>query len=130
MHYQKELFSTGLYQTSAYVPIYDPAWDNTSSGLESPKHVLERVSYDTIQAVPEQHTHWIEEYSPSNRKQHKYYRYCWKLNGRIHHKHIPGGNVHSAIAIYRMRDIQVEILIGTRPCEILAMINQFVSTNS
>lgn len=127
MHYQQSLFSTELYRSSEFIPIYDPAWDNTSNALESPEYVLESVSHDTNQVIPEQYVQWIEEYSPSNRKQHKYYRYCWKVSGRgrIHHKHIPGGNISAALAIYRKKDIEAEILIGTDPMEILAMINQF-----
>ncbi|NJO60101.1 MAG: hypothetical protein HC836_18050 [Richelia sp. RM2_1_2] len=129
MHYQQTLFDVEAYHANEFVPIYDPTWDDTSSGSKPPNSVLERVSHDTIQAIPEQYIHWIEEYSPSNRKQHKYYRYCWKVSGRIHHKHIPGGNIASAIAIYRKEDIQAEILIGTDPIEIVAMINVFSTTS-
>lgn len=124
MHYQNELFSPDFYQRSGYSPIYDPAWDDTDPTLEQPKTVLEQVTPDTSKPAPEQNSHWIEEYSPSNRKHLKYFRYCYMVGRKIKHIHIRGGNVNTPLAIYRKIDIEDLIASGESPDKIVKIINQ------
>lgn len=113
MHYQKPLFNTDLYFAPERItPIYDPAWDYTECATESPKSVLEQVNSDTKISAPEQDSHWIEEYQPSTRKKYKYFRYCWMVGRKVFHKHIPGGNVNSPLAICRKDDIEYLIKDG------------------
>lgn len=126
MHYQAEFFNTDLYQKSEldYSPIYDPAWDYTDPTPESPEIVLEQVTEDTNKSAPEQHSHWIEEYSPSNRKHLSYYRYCYMVGRKIKHVHIKGGNVNTPLAIYRKLDIEDLIQVGESPDKIVEIINK------
>ena len=124
MNNQTELFNTRSYQKSDFTPIYDPAWDYTDPELESPKCVLEQVKLDTRKSAPELRTHWVEEYSPSNRKNHKYYRYCWMVGRKINHIHIRGGNVNTPLVIYRKLDVEDLIASGETPDKIVETIKK------
>lgn len=126
MHYQTSLFNTQSYEKIElnYKPIYDPAWDYTDATLQPTKTVLEQVTPDTNKFAPEQHTHWIEEYSPSNRRKHKYYRYCWMVGRKIKHLHIRGGNTKTPLVIYRKLDIEDLILTGETPDKIVEIIKK------
>lgn len=124
MQYQNQLFNPELYQRSDFVPVYDPAWDDTDPTPEPPKIVLEQVAEDTNNSAPEQHNHWIEEYSPSNRKHLSYYRYCYMIRRKIKHLHIPGGNVNTPLVIYRKLDIEDLIAVGETPDKIVEIIKK------
>ncbi|AFY43751.1 hypothetical protein [Nostoc sp. PCC 7107] len=88
--------------------------------------VLER---DTNHPVPEQtvpeHLQWVEKYSPSKRKDNHYYRYCYKVSGKIQHRHIPGGNVRSSITLARKQHIEEAIADGQTPSEIEKIIHSW-----
>ncbi|BAY89651.1 MULTISPECIES: hypothetical protein [unclassified Tolypothrix] len=83
--------------------------------------VLER---DTKNAVPE-HTQWVEEYRPSTRKGHLYYRYCYKQSRKIKHIHIPGGNTRSHLAQNRKSQVEIAIASGNSPGEIRKLISSW-----
>lgn len=127
MDNQTELFNTRAYQNtgSGFSTSYDPTWDYTEQELEPPNLVLEQVTSDTNKSAPEQHTHWIEEYSPSNRKHLNYYRYCYMVGRKIKHVHIPGGNVNTPLVIYRKLDIEDLIAIGESPDNIVQAIKKY-----
>lgn len=127
MHYQQSLFNPEVYQSSENILVYDPAWDDTSSVLESPECVRGQVSDNTNATVPE-HIHWVEEYwVKRSRKKHYYFRYCWAVGRKKYRCHIPGGNSSTPLAIYRKQNIEAEIVNNSAPQEIVAMINQFNS---
>lgn len=92
---------------------------------ENPNNfVLEQVNNDTLVAVPEhdltvpERLQWVETYHPSNRRDNEYYRYCYKEQGKIKHRHIPGGNVRSLIAQRRKAAVEIAIAAGKSPNEI------------
>lgn len=89
-------------------------------------YVLEQVKNDS---VPEQVTQWVEVYSPSNRKKHEYYRYCWKCNGKIKHRHICGGNIQSPISKHRKQIIEQAIKNGSSLTQIEGIINHWSNKN-
>ncbi|MGB6298827.1 MAG: hypothetical protein WBF90_21960 [Rivularia sp. (in: cyanobacteria)] len=132
MHYQTKLFNVESYQKVEidYSPIYDPAWDNTDTAPEPPKLVLEQVNKDTVNSAPEQYNHWIEEYSPSNRKHLKYFRYCYMVGRKICHVHIPGGNINTPLVLYRKLDIEDLIVIGKSPDEIVKVVKSSFGSSS
>lgn len=78
--------------------------------LPDSKSVLEQ---ELDQSAPEQKPHWIESYSPANRKGYNYYRYVWMQGRKLHHIHIPG-NVNGPIA--RRNYLEVELAIAMRKC--------------
>ncbi|NJN13667.1 MAG: hypothetical protein HC815_39570 [Richelia sp. RM1_1_1] len=97
--------------------------------MKLPECVRGQVSNATDATVPE-HVHWVEEYwVKRSGKKHYYFRYCWTVARKKYRCHIPGGNSSNPLAIYRKQDIQAEILIGTDPIEIVAMINVFSTTS-
>lgn len=75
------------------------------------------------QACPEQ-KHWVETYSPSNRKQHSYYRYVWREGRKLRHLHLPGGNVDNQRAIALKERVENAIAIGMPPAIIEQMIKE------
>ncbi|MGI8500148.1 MAG: hypothetical protein ACR2LR_03295 [Hassallia sp.] len=133
-------------QPDPRVAVYDASWDELEITSQSVVTVLEQ---DTLTTVPEQkspesepsaellqhidhvlerdtsvleYCHWVETYSPSNRKDNKYYRYCWKIKGKICHCHIPGGNVRSSTAMKRKEIVIQAIADGESPQEIKQLI--------
>lgn len=66
----------------------------------------------------------ITTYSPGKREV-KYFRLSYRVRNRIKHKHIPGGNVDSRLAINRVQQIQNLIDRGVNIGEILALIEGF-----
>ena len=129
--------------------IYDPYWDEVSDrhtevnflvlepplllpvpeqklGLYDTQHRCNHDYYVLEQnALPEQVTQWVEIYSPSKRKKYEYYRYCWKCNGKIKHRHISGGNIQSPIPNARKLIIEQAIKNGSLPSEIEEMISNW-----
>ncbi|AFY48895.1 hypothetical protein Nos7524_3092 [Nostoc sp. PCC 7524] len=120
-------------------PIYDPAWDETDTQqktthtvLEQTKgtpkpdsNVLEQDKQNTIKSAPEQ-SHWVEKYTVVRYgSEHYYYRYLWMEGRKLHHVHIPGGNVRSAIATARKQEIEIAIADGKSPREIEKMIHSW-----
>ncbi|MFN6488359.1 MULTISPECIES: hypothetical protein, partial [unclassified Nostoc] len=99
----------------------NPVPEQKTPGLgdytDVPEHIL---------AVPE-HLHWVEKYCPSNRKDHLYYRYCWKAQGKIKHRHITGGNVRSQLAQHRKGEVEIAIADGLTPVEIEKLIRSWRS---
>ncbi len=96
---------------------YDDIWDETETVKLT---VLEQVTPNTQQAskldstvleqdnkfAPEQ-CHWVEKYKVIRyHKEHYYYRYIWMSNRKLHHVHIPGGNVRSQLAIERKAAVE------------------------
>lgn len=57
----------------------------------APEQTLDLSSQTTTLKQP----HWVETYSPSTRKNHFYYRYCWMEGRKLHHKHVSGGSTAS-----------------------------------
>jgi hypothetical protein len=72
--------------------------------------------------VNSEHAHWVETYSPSTRKGNAYYRYVWMVAQKMHHRHIPGGNVNSGVAQGRALEIKLAIAQGKSPQEIVQML--------
>ena len=66
----------------------------------------------------------INKYSPG-KKQLSYYRFSYRVCNRVKHKHIPGGNCDSRLAIDRVQQIQNLIDRGVNIGEILALIEGF-----
>jgi len=66
------------------------------------------------QACPEQ-KHWVETYSPSQRKAYSYYRYVWREKGKLRHRHLPGGNVDSPRAMQLKERVELAIASGMKP---------------
>lgn len=152
---QITLFNLEAFESTPVLsPHHDPYWDEIKSVPEQPDTVLEQdtgevlpvVEYlekigsdrrlvvleqDTSNSVPEQkhtvpeHLQWVEKYSPSKRKDNHYYRYCYKLRGKIQHRHISGGNVRSPIAIARKAEIEMAIADGQTPQEIEKLIRSW-----
>ncbi len=123
MDNQIQLFNTAAYQASEHKRVYDPAWDDTSSVVESIECVRAQVSTDTNKSAPE-HIHWIEEYwVKRSGTKHYYYRYSWMVGRKKHRCHIPGGNVNSPLANYRKIDIEDLIALGESPDKIVEIIN-------
>ena len=91
------------------------------------------LEQDTSNPVPEQtvpeHLQWVEKYSPSKRKGHHYYRYCYKVKGKIQHRHISGGNVRSPIALARKQAIEEAIADGKSPADIEKLIRSWRNNN-
>ena len=70
----------------------------------------------------------ITTYSPGKREV-KYFRLSYRVRNRIKHKHIPGGNVDSNLAIERVQQIQDLINRGVNIGDILALIESFPKIN-
>jgi hypothetical protein len=72
----------------------------------------------------------INIYAPggSSRGENKYYRYSWRENNRVHHKHIPGGHTCCMTAIKRAALVQCEIDLGRSPDVIVEFIKSFCPT--
>lgn len=137
---QQSLFDLQQFTTPhSLPPNYDSYWDeidtqqkNTHTVLEQTKgalkpdsNVLEQATTDTIKSAPE-HNHWVEKYTVIRYgKEHHYYRYLWMSGRKLHHVHIPGGNVKSAIAIARKQEIEIAIAAGKSPREIEQLIHSW-----
>ncbi|HLO84910.1 MAG TPA: hypothetical protein VK203_07845 [Nostocaceae cyanobacterium] len=95
-------------------------------------HVLEQNQDDTnsvncavVNSAPEQKiSHWLEKY-PVTRgsNQYWYYRYCWMEGRKIHHIHIPGGNINSTVARNRKQRVEEAIRAGESPADIKKILN-------
>lgn len=87
------------------------------------------TAFTPEQLTPEQLTpeqpHWVETYSPSNRKNHSYYRYVWMDGQRMHHIHIPGGNTKSDRAISNKTEVERAIALGMWASEIEDLIKSW-----
>jgi hypothetical protein len=73
-------------------------------------------------------SHWLEAYTPYNRKA-KYYRYCYRENGKKKHIHIPGGSTTSALANSRMEMVRGAIALGKASAEIKQLIQDLRGKN-
>lgn len=136
MRRQLTLFDLEAFtQSPVPNPQYDPSWDehtvkeqvtpDTEDTSNHDSSVLEQAKSDTAKPAPEQ-SHWIEKY-PVTRygKEHYYYRYLWMSGRKIHHVHIPGGNVESAIAKSRKSQVEAAIADGATPVEIKQLIRSW-----
>ncbi|MBU7587254.1 MAG: hypothetical protein KAF91_31145 [Nostoc sp. TH1S01] len=102
----------------------DTVLEQTRDGAKHDSTVLEQARIDTNKSAPEQ-CHWVEKYTVIRYgKQHYYYRYVWMSGRKLHHVHIPGGNVKSAIAIRRKQAIEEAIADGQSPANIEKLIRQ------
>lgn len=116
--------------------VTDDSWDETQTVtptvLEQTKddckpdsNVLEQATTNTNKSAPEQ-SHWVEKYTVIRYgKEHYYYRYLWMSGRKIHHIHIPGGNVKSQIAIGRKQEIERAISDGETPQAIEKLIRSW-----
>lgn len=82
------------------------------------------VAAQTFPAT-EQFCHWAKPYSPSNRKDHIYYRYTWMEGRKLRHKHIPGGNIYSPKAQRNLLEVKLAIARHRSPQEIERLIKSF-----
>lgn len=64
----------------------------------------------------------ICKYRPSKRKNNYYYRLSYRSGNKVKHCHIPGGNVNSELANYRVDKLQAMIERGAEVPELLAAI--------
>lgn len=98
-----------------------PDFEPDMTFLEDIDTLPEQKPQDTSEpaaTLPEQPKQWIEEYYVQrNSNKYWYFRYCY-YQRTIHHIHIPGGNIHSAIAIERKEMIQSAIAQGKSPSQI------------
>jgi hypothetical protein len=135
---QESFFQTVLEQdTAVTLPVVEYL---EKLGGDRHHDVLER---DTKNAVPEQKApvpeqkapvpqhiqleflQWVEQYSPSTRKGHLYYRYCYKQGRKIHHIHITGGNTRLPIVQSRKSEVESAITDGQTPSEIQDLIRSW-----
>lgn len=65
--------------------------------------------------------HWIEIYP---KKTKHYYRYVWRERGRLHHKHIGGGNVDNPRAIALMEKVERAIRSGENSSAIVKLLSR------
>lgn len=101
-----------------FQPDMTPMEDDDSSLPEQPNLDSRTVPNLQKQTLPEQPKQWIEEYYVTRSgTRHWYFRYCF-YRRTIHHIHIPGGNIESAIAIQRKDMIQCAIAQRKSPQEI------------
>lgn len=56
--------------------------------------------------------HWVETYNPSKCHRYRYYRYVWMDDRKMHHKHIPGGNIHNPLALALKEEVEKAIAKG------------------
>lgn len=98
--------------------------EQTDIVLEQEKSVLEQKSCAAVKPAPEQ-IHWLEIYSPGNRKDYSYYRYLWMEGRKLRHIHIPGGNTKSALTLIRKQEIERAIALGWWPSEIEDLIKSW-----
>lgn len=138
MKHQLFLFNLEHF-TQSPITNYDPAWDTTDTppknthtvleqtpiAQEADSNVLEQAISDTAKSAPEQ-SHWVEKYTVVRYgSQHYYYRYLWMSGRKLHHVHIPGGNVRSSMAIQRKQMVEIAIAAGKPPREIEKMIHSW-----
>jgi len=99
--------------------------------LEDLNTTLPEQNINSFDNLPEQNNgvlekhlaQWTEKYSVNRgSKRHWYFRYCYYWLGKIHHVHIPGGNVNSAIAIERLERVGEAIANSATPIEIQNLI--------
>ena len=83
--------------------------------------VLEQV---LEQSAPEQKPHWIESYSPGNKKAYNYYRYVWMQGRKLRHIHIPG-NVNGPTARRNYLEVELAIAMGKAPSVIEQLIKSW-----
>lgn len=121
-------------QPNPYTPLLDPYWDEliVLEHTQLEESVLEQ---EHEEVAPEQgrcciyptnvapeHIQWVEVYSPSNRKKHKYYRYCWMEGRKIRHVHLRGGSVSNPAAIALKERVEMAIATGSSPTEVTALL--------
>lgn len=136
MKEQLSLFDLQQYTTPPVIKsVDDDSWDAADSAIntvleqtkESSKAdstVLEQDKPNTNKTAPEQ-SHWVEKYTVTRYgTEHYYYRYLWMEGRKLHHVHIGGGNVKSAIAIARKQQVEAAIKDGQTPTEIKKLIKQ------
>lgn len=102
------------------------------SGIPTlPEHrtdVLEELPEILLLTLPEHCNQWVEKYFVSRAgTKHWYFRYCYYDRGKIHHYHIPGGNVRSQLAQRRKQAIDEAISLGRSPSEIEQLIHSWRS---
>jgi hypothetical protein len=116
-----------LNQLSIVAPSQtDIVLEQEKSVLEQEKSVLEQKECApvAVESAPEQ-KHWVEAYSPSNRKGYSYYRYLWMEGRKIRHVHIPGGNTKRPLTLIRKQEIERAITAGWWPIEIEELIKSW-----
>lgn len=121
-------------QPNPYSPLLDPYWEELivlehtqleESVLEQNPEVApeqDKKLVDSNLAPEHTHCHWVEIYSPSNRKQHKYYRYSWMEGRKLRHLHIRGGSITNPVALAMKERVELAIASGLSPCEIKQII--------
>lgn len=75
---------------------------------------------DTLTA---KHNHWVEVYRP-NKRRTQYFRYVWMVKQKMHHIHIPGGNVRLSGAQANVAEVEIAIAHGAAPAEVLELIKR------
>lgn len=105
----------------------DVIWEMANQ-LESPEPlqtepVPERPGLQTPPA------HWVEKYWVK-RKELRYYRYCFTTARRIHHCHIPGGNIRSGTSKHRAALVESMIEASYRPEQIEQQIQVWRNTGN
>lgn len=83
----------------------DIIW-SVAERLESPE-TLQTEPTPELTSWPRP-THWVENYWVKD-KGYWYYRYVWMEGQKLHHVHIPGGNIRSGVS--RGRAALVESMI-------------------
>lgn len=120
------------YQLNPYTPLIDPYWDQiiVLEQAQKQENVLEQEQeknapeqekvciYSNNLAPEHTYCHWVEIYSPSNRKQHKYYRYCWMEGRKLRHLHIRGGSITNPVASAMKERVELAISSRLSPEEI------------
>ncbi|BCL34243.1 hypothetical protein [Nostoc sp. MS1] len=136
MKEQLTLFDLQQYTTPVINSAYDNAWykpdsvtntvlEQTNDGCKPDCNVLEQATTNTNKSAPEQ-SHWVEKYTVVRYgSEHYYYRYLWMEGRKLHHVHIPGGNVRSAIAIGRKEKVESAIADGETPQTIEKLIRSW-----
>lgn len=102
------------------------AADKECSGVSNPPVTPEQKKCSGVTGgvfTPEQ-KHWVETYSPGKRKGYSYYRYVWMVGQKMHHRHLPGGNVDNPKAIALKVMVEEAIAAGWPPNAVEQLIKQ------
>ncbi len=93
--------------------------------IDSLTHLLP-VSESTPECPSDEPTA-INIYTPRGkaRADYQYFRYSYRDGSRIRHCHIPGGNIHSALAQSRRDQLEEMVRQGRSPSEIVQMIQSW-----
>lgn len=107
--------------------LFDGVSDTKSASLtdsvsEHKRQAIQRF----LDSGKKEHEVCLNKYSPGKRKA-EYFRLSYRIGRKVKHLHIPGGNIYSELAQYRVKQLQALIDRGCEPPEAIAMVKMFRS---